>query len=601
MEYRNLILAVGLSISILLAFNYFFPPTELPPSVTEIGKMPGDIMADVSAPTAGEGGDPSALPQAPDRPPVLPGVAAPSSEKITEDEVEIQHAGRIRVESPKLRGSISLLGGRIDDLTLLDYRETLDPESPNVVLFKRSTSRHPYYATFGWVAEEKGVALPKLDTIWSADGQVLTPDTPVTLTWDNGEGLRFIRTFALDLNYMFSITQRVESTGGSVTLFPYAFISRSGTPEVTKFIILHEGLLGTFNGALEEIKYKDLKDDRELHESSTGGWIGITDKYWLAALVPDQNVKTEYRFTYRSEAGKDKYQVDFLGEAMQLEPGAGVETTSRLFAGAKVVRILDDYESNLGIEGFDRAVDFGWFYFLTKPIFYILDFFYGIIGNFGFAILLLTVIIKVLFFPLANKSYRAMGRMKKLAPDVERLREEFKDDRQRQSQEMMKLYKREGTNPFSGCLPMLVQIPVFFSLYKVLFVTIEMRHAPFFGWIQDLSAPDPTSILNLFGLLPAWDLPPQLAFFSFLSIGIWPIIMGGAMFVQQRITPQPADQTQAKIMMFLPLIFTFLLAKFPAGLVIYWACNNILTVAQQWLIMRRELTNPSKPPKAAKS
>jgi YidC/Oxa1 family membrane protein insertase len=590
MEYRNLILAVGLSVVILLAFNYFFPPTELPPSVTTMGKMPAEAPAEMSVPTVENGGSPSVLPQAPESLPALPGVAAPNSGKDVENEAAYQRAGRVRVESPNLHGSISLLGGRIDDLTLINYRETLDPESPNVVLFRRSGSRRPYYAAFGWVSEQKGVALPGLDSVWRADGQVLTPETPVTLTWDNGEGLRFIRIFTLDSNYMFTITQRIESTGSTATLFPYAFISRTGTPEVTKFVILHEGLLGTFNGALEEIKYKDLREDRELRETSTGGWIGITDKYWLSALVPDQQFKTEYRFTYRSEGREDKYQVDFLGPAMQVAPGTGVETTSHLFAGAKVVQLLDGYESDLGIEGFDRAVDFGWFYFLTKPIFYILDFFYGILGNFGLAILLLTVIIKVLFFPLANKSYRAMGRMKKLKPEVDRLREEFKGDRQRQSQEMMNLYKREGTNPFSGCLPMFVQIPVFFSLYKVLFVTIEMRHAPFFGWIHDLSAPDPTSLLNLFGLIP-WDPPSQL---SFLAIGIWPIIMGAAMFVQQRITPQAADPTQAKIMMFLPLIFTFMLARFPAGLVIYWACNNILTVVQQWLIMRQEETKPAK-------
>jgi len=589
MEYRNLVLAIGFSIAILLGFNYFFPPAEMPPSVASLGMGPDKTPADTSAPAEDEGA-PSALPQAPSGLPTLPGVAAPGAEKVAENEAADQRAGRIRVESAKLSGSIALLGGRIDDLTLLGYHETLDPESPDTVLFRRVTSKQPYYAAFGWVSDEKGIALPDRNSVWGADGQVLTPETPVTLTWDNGDGLRFIRVFALDANYMFTVTQRIESTGSTATLFPYAFISRAGTPEVTKFIILHEGLLGTFNGALEEVKYKDLKDDRELRETSTGGWIGITDKYWLSALVPDQKLKTEYRFTYRTEGREDKYQVDFMGPAMQVAPGAGVEATSYLFAGAKVVQLLDGYEGNLGIEGFDRAVDFGWFYFLTKPIFYVLDFFYGILGNFGLAILLLTVIIKILFFPLANKSYRAMGRMKKLTPEVDRLREEFKGDRQRQSQEMMNLYKREGTNPFSGCLPMFVQIPVFFSLYKVLFVTIEMRHAPFFGWIHDLSAPDPTNVLNLFGLIP-WDPPSQL---SFLAIGIWPIIMGGAMFVQQRITPQPADQMQAKVMMFLPLIFTFLLARFPAGLVIYWACNNILTVAQQWLIMRQELEKPAK-------
>ncbi|MBL6946906.1 MAG: membrane protein insertase YidC, partial [Rhodospirillales bacterium] len=437
---------------------------------------------------------------------------------------------------------------------------------------------------FGWVPGGK-FAVPNGETVWSADKSVLEPGSPVNLTWENGQGLKFVRTFALDENFLFTVTQRAENnTAAPVSLHPYGLVSRWETPETTRFFILHEGLLGVFDETLEEIDYDDLQDSGKVEKESTGGWIGITDKYWLAALIPDQKVPTKSRFSHHRENGSDRYQVDYLGGAIEIAPGASATAENHLFAGAKEVKVLDAYEEELGVVHLDLAIDFGWFYFLTKPIFYLLIMLNDYVGNFGIAILLLTVVIKILFFPLANKSYRAMSKMKLLQPEMTKLRERFGDDRQRMNQEMMALYKREKANPASGCLPMFVQIPVFFSLYKVLFVTIEMRQAPFFGWIHDLSVPDPTSIFNLFGLIP-WD--PLTIIPVSISIGVWPLIMGISMFLQQKLNPQPADPIQAKVFMFLPLIFTFLLAQFPAGLVIYWAWNNTLSIAQQWVIMKK--------------
>ncbi len=409
----------------------------------------------------------------------------------------------------------------------------------------------------------------------------IRPDQPVTLTWDNGENLRFSRTVAIDENYMFTITQRVENTGDEpVTLHPYGLISRWGTPPTLGFFILHEGPIGVLAGTLEEIDYDDLREDGPIELPSQGGWLGITDKYWLASLVPDQESELVANFRHYIAEGQDRYQVDYLRPAMTVPPGETIEVTDRLFAGAKEVGLLDFYANEYGIPLFDRAVDFGWFYFLTKPIFHILHFFYQLLGNYGLAILLLTLLVKLLFYPLANKSYRAMSKMKKLQPEMMRLREQFGDDKMRMNQELMALYKKEQVNPMSGCLPIVVQIPVFFALYKVLFVSIEMRHAPFFGWIQDLSAPDPTSLFNVFGLLP-WDPP------AFLMIGIWPLLMGATMLLQTKLNPQPADPIQAKVMMLLPLMFIFLFATFPAGLVIYWTWNNVLSISQQWVIMKR--------------
>jgi YidC/Oxa1 family membrane protein insertase len=426
------------------------------------------------------------------------------------------------------------------------------------------------------------VAVPDRDSVWQADGDEIRPGQPVTLSWDNGEGLRFARTIALDDGYLLTVTQRIENTTEEpVGLFPFGLISRWGTPKTLGFYILHEGPIGVLEGKLHEIDYDDLQEDGDLDFRSQGGWLGITDKYWLTALIPDQQSEIEARFLHTLHDGQDRYQVDYRGTApITVAPGQTAEITDRFFGGAKVVGLLDRYQAEYGIPLFDRAVDFGWFYFLTKPLFHVLHFFYQVTGNYGVAILLLTLLVKLIFFPLANKSYRAMSLMKKLQPKMMELREKYADDKMAMNQALMKLYKDEKVNPMSGCLPIVVQIPVFFALYKVLFVSIEMRHAPFFGWIHDLSAPDPTSVFNLFGLLP-FDPP------SFLMIGIWPLIMGATMLLQTKLNPQPADPVQAKVMMLLPVMFIFLFATFPAGLVIYWTWNNVLSIAQQWVIMKR--------------
>ena len=386
---------------------------------------------------------------------------------------------------------------------------------------------------------------------------------------------------------MFSVTQRVVNGGSEAAVVsPYGVISRTGTPDILGFYILHEGLIGVFDDVLEEVDYSDLIDDGLVSparkQSTTGGWLGITDKYWLAVLVPDASETVQTSFTGDLASNRDRYQADFLTEAKSIAPGQTFEITNRLFAGAKETTLLDSYQETLGISNFDLAVDFGWFYWLTKPIFYGIHFLNGILGNFGLAILALTLGIKIIF-PLANKSYRSMSKMKLLQPKMVELKERYGDDRQKLNQEMMELYKTEKVNPLSGCLPILLQIPVFFALYKVLFVTIEMRHAPFFGWIHDLSAPDPLGFLTVFGMVP-WDVPASLAI---VNIGIWPIIMGLTMFLQQKLNPAPADPIQAKVFMFMPIMFTFILGGFPAGLVIYWAWNNSLSILQQYIIMRR--------------
>ena len=496
---------------------------------------------------------------------------------------------RIRVDTPTLDGTLRLSGARFDDLRLKRYRETVDPRSPEIVLFSPERTRYPYYAVFGFVgAPGANVKVPGDTTPWKpVHGGTLAPGAPVTLQWDNGQGLLFTRTIAVDDQYMFTVTDSVANRGAKgVVLYPYGYVARDGIPTTQRYWVLHEGFVGAAGGALKDAKYDDFKDDKPPQTfHSTGGWVGITDKYWMAAAIPPQNQPFDGSYRATPLNGVKAYQSDYRLDGRNVAPGATLQLTQRLFAGAKVVSTIRHYEDSLGIERFDLAIDWGWFIFLTKPIFLLLDFFYRYLGNFGVAILLLTVVIKLIFFPLADASYRSMSRMKKLQPEVERLRERFADDKLRQQQEMMELYKREKVNPLSGCLPMLIQIPVFFSLYKVLFVTIEMRQAPFFGWIHDLSAPDPTNFLNLFGLLP-YSIPSFVPLF--LHIGIWPLIMGVTQWLQMKMNPAPTDPVQARMFTFMPLIFTFMLATFPAGLVIYWTWNNLLTVAQQYLMMRRQ-------------
>ncbi|MEQ8505724.1 MAG: membrane protein insertase YidC [Rhodospirillales bacterium] len=581
-ENKNLILAVVLSVAVLLGFELFFKSTQPPqPQQAAQTAQPG-----APGQPAQPGANPSNTTAVPPQAPGTPQMSAPNvSPKASRDEV-LAETARIAISTPRLTGSIALKGGRIDDLILADYRETLDKNSPPITLLSPRGASNAYFADFGWTAAQPGggvkaAKVPNADTVWTPSAKALTPDTPVTLTWDNGEGLVFARTYEIDKNFMFKVTQNVTNKGtNAVELFPYGLISRQGTPETSGFYILHEGLLGVNSGELKEIDYDDIQDTKLISETGMGGWIGITDKYWLTALLPNKDANVTKRYVYRKAGLIDTYQVDFLGSGVKVAPGTTGAAENRLFAGAKQVRILDAYEEALGIERFDLAIDWGWFYFLTRPIFYALLWLENHILNLGLAILVLTVGIKIAFFPLANKSYESMSKMKKLQPEMTKLRERYGDDKVKLNEEMMSLYKREGANPASGCLPILLQIPVFFALYKVLFVTIEMRHAPFYGWIKDLSAPDPTTIFNLFGLIP-WSPP------DFLMIGVWPLLMGISMFLQQKLNPQPTDPMQAKIMMFLPLIFTFLLATFPAGLVIYWTWNNLLSIGQQWIIMRK--------------
>ena len=588
MDQKNVWIAMAIILAMFFAYQIFYelPRMEQEQAVLEQQQAAGEATTGETA-TGETATLPSVDQAAGSGEATLPSVTTPEPQNMVSRGDALAESPRVRISSPSLHGSIALKGARLDDLTLVDYHKTVDPNSPEVVLLSPVGGPDAYYAEFGWLAQEDGVVLPDKDTLWQTTDETLTPDSPLVLTWDNGQGLNFTRTVSVDENYMFTVTQTVtNSSDRQVTLFPYALINRYGTPETLGFYILHEGLIGVFDETLTEVDYDDLQDAEggTMTYQTTGGWIGITDKYWLSALVPDERLSFTGRFVHTVKAdGLDTYQADYLRDAVPVPAGQTIEVTDHLFAGAKVVTLLDSYAQTLEIPLFDRAVDFGWFYFLTKPIFFTLLFFKEQIGNFGLAILLLTVLIKLLFFPLANKSYKAMSKMRKLAPEMQKLRERFKDDKQKLQQELMAMYKKEKVNPASGCLPILIQIPVFFALYKVLFVTIEMRHAPFYGWINDLSAPDPTSILNLFGLLPfSPDYAPV-----FLSIAAWPIIMASTMWLQQRISPQPPDPTQAKIFMFMPLFFLFIFNTFPAGLVIYWTWNNLLSIAQQWFIMKR--------------
>jgi YidC/Oxa1 family membrane protein insertase len=580
-QQKNLILAIVVSCVILFGFQYFLAPKNTPaPPPTQTSQQAGAPAA-LSAPGAAP-----AVPGAVPAP--APSVATPASR-----ETVLAKTPRIAIETPRLKGSINLVGARVDDLTLLNYREEPEPDSPQIVLLAPDGSAEPYFAEFGWVAGAANVKVPGNDTRWTASGGgALTPSHPVDLTWDNGAGLRFTRHYAVDENYMFTLTQSVtNSSGAKVTLYPYAFVARKGEVPSSTTYLLHIGPIGVFNGTLQDgYKYSEMKADGPNFQS-TGGWMGITDKYWLTALVPDQKEKVSSNFRHVTQDGTDVYQVDYRGDAHDVAQGASLSIDDHFFAGAKEVALLDRYEDTVGVPRFDRAIDFGYFYWLTKPIFLTLDFFYAHIGNFGLSIMLLTVIIKLIFFPLANKSYRAMSKMRLLQPEMQKLRERFGDDKVKLNQEMMALYKRVGANPMAGCLPIAIQIPVFFSLYKVLYVTIEMRQAPFYGWIHDLSAPDPTSFINLFGLLPF--APPDI---SLIHIGAWPIIMGITMFLQQKLNPQPPDPMQAKMFMALPFVFTYMLAQFASGLVIYWAWNNLLSIAQQWTIMRAAGATHSPPP-----
>jgi YidC/Oxa1 family membrane protein insertase len=549
-DQKNLFIAIFLCLAILFGFQYFYSAS--PEKKNEQTHSQPAPLATVPQPV----------------------------QKLTRENALQAASHRIPIKNNSVRGSINLEGARFDDLTLVRYHQTIDPQSPEIVLLSPENSPEPYYAWFGWSSSE-GLPLPNEQSVWQANDLELTEQTPVILTWDNGKGLLFQQIITVDENYMFTVVQKVTNSGATpVTLSPQGMLARAGDPKSSGFFILHEGPVGVFDGKLHDPSYDDISKTGALQNTKAKGWLGLTDKYWLTALIPDPEAEITSSYTRQGSGEATLISARYQRDAASLAPGHSLEVTNHFFAGAKVLRLLDGYEETLGINHFDLAVDFGWFYFLTKPIFYVLEFLKGFLGNFGLAILALTVALKLAFLPLANKSYESMGRMKALQPEITKIRERYAEDRLKMNEKTMELYKREKVNPLAGCLPMVIQIPVFFALYKVLFVSIEMRHAPFYGWIHDLSAPDPTTVFNLFGLIP-WDPP------SFLMIGAWPLIMGATMFLQQKMSPPPADPTQAKMFLLMPIFFTYLLAQFPAGLVIYWAWNNTLSITQQWFIMRR--------------
>lgn len=582
-DNRNLLLAITLSVVILLGWQFFYakPQMEKQQQIAQQNQQAQSQPASgAPAPTTAPGQTATTVPG-----------AAPGTAVAATREQALAASPRVRIDTPRIAGSISLTGSRIDDISLKAFRETVDPNSPIIVLLSPLGGPNGYYSDFGWVAAPgTNVPLPNASTVWTPDAQVLTPAKPLTLTWDNGQGLLFRRIVTVDGNAMFSVKDEVENKGGAaVTLFPYAQVVRHGRPPTLGYYVLHEGLIGVLGEhGLQEFTYDHVDKEPLLApgtngrvwKDAVGGFVGITDKYWAATVVPDQTRKYEGRFSSVQTGSQRTYQADFLSEAVTIAPGASAGSNARLFAGAKEVSAINGYERDLGIKRFDLLIDWGWFYFITKPMFFLLDWIFKHVGNFGVAILIVTLLLKGVFFPLASKSYASMAKMKAMQPEMLALRERYADDKMKQQQALMELYKTQKINPLAGCWPVLVQIPVFFALYKILFITIEMRHAPFFGWIRDLAAPDPTNLFNLFGLLPF--TPP-----SVLHLGLWPIIMGITMFVQMKMNPEPPDPVQKMMFTWMPVFFTFLLGSFPAGLVIYWSWNNLLSVMQQGYIMRK--------------
>lgn len=581
MDSKRLILALALSFGILAIFTVlqekFFPhPAHNPTQTAQTTPQ-----STATKPQSATGAPGSASTQA-----------------------AVANGPRLAVDAPMLKGSIELTGAVFDDVVLKDYHETVAKNSPLVQIMGRRGGTTPSYVQFGWTAPA-GAKVPDDSTVWTPSAQELTPKTPVTLSWDNGQGLIFQLILKIDDKYMFTVTQNVVNKGAApVQVYPWSRVVRDYKPKVESSWVLFEGPLGVFNGTLKQEGYGALKDKGEksaggvaYSSSGPGGWTGITDKYWLAAVAPEQTAQMNATMSYGKVIDGDggAYQTSFITDkAITVPAGGQAAFTSHLFTGAKVVKILDYYQRIYHIPNFYKAVDFGILYFLTKPIFFALDWLNTLTGNFGLAIMIFTVGVKLLFFPLASYSYRSMGRMKAMQPKIAALKEQYKGDNTKLQQATMELYKTEKINPASGCLPMLLQIPVFFSLYKVIFITIEMRQAPFYGWIKDLSVPDPTNIFNLFGLIP-YD-PTMIS--PLLHVGLLPIIMGFTMYLQQKLNPTPPDPAQQRMFQLMPIIFTFMLARSPAGLVLYWAWNNILSVGQQWLIMRRAMgPKPTVPAK----
>ncbi len=553
---KNLLLAVVFSLIILIGFDFFFGPKKN--IVNE--NMPKDNeklqRADADAPTIDED------------------TFVKKSEKLSVNEK------RIKFKAERIRGSINLFGGTIDDIILNDYFESIEKKK-NVHILNKENSDSPYFLRLGWASTDKSLELPNKNSLWKATKDQFEMEN-IKLQWKNKNGLQINREISFDENFMITITDEViNNTKETLELTNFSYLRRKNYMPENKFFILHEGPLGVFNDTLKEISYEELEENNEIIESTTNGWIGYTDHYWQIAIFPDTNESFKARFKSLSNK-KDSIQIDFINNNIKsIKPTESLKTKSYIFAGAKEVPLIDQYIENLNVNKLDLSVDFGWFYFLTKPLFYALHFLSTIFQNFGVGIIILTICIRIVLFPLANKSFKSMNSMRILTPEIKRIRERYKDDRQKMNQEMFALYREKKINPAAGCLPILIQIPIFFALYKVLFVSIEMRHAPFFGWIKDLSAPDPTSLFNLFGLIP-WDTP------SFLTIGVWPLLMGLTMYLQQKINPPPPDPIQAKIFMMLPFIFTFLLATFPSGMVVYWTINNILSIGQQYILLNKQ-------------
>ena len=554
MDSKNVLLAVVLSTLVLVLWAVFFEPP-----VIEKNKFENEIVENNQEESS-------------------PSIETKKTLNVISRNESLEKVDRIKLENENIKGSISLEGGVIDDIIFKNYKESLEDEK-KVIFLNPKNSDKGYYIETGWaVSGGDKSKLPLDNTVWKVKGNAtLTPDNPVLLEWGNNEGLVFTKKIELDDKFLFKITQSIKNNSkNSFQFFPYAQITRNYKPEVTPIYILHEGFIGVFEDQLEEMDYEDI-DKKKFVINSSKGWLGITDKYWLTAIAPEKGKKFKSEFLSNNE----RYRANFIiKEPLILNPNSSIKNEINTFVAAKEVSVIDSYAENLGIEKFDLAIDWGWFYFFTKPLFFIIDYFFKLTGNFGLAIVIITALVRLIFFPLANYSFKSMAKMKVLQPEMVRLKELHKDDKTKLQQEMMALYKREKVNPVSGCLPVLIQIPFFFAIYKMLYVTLEMRHQPFFGWVQDLSSRDPTSIFNLFGLIP-WDPP------TFLMIGAWPILMGISMYLQQKLNPTPPDPIQAKIFMFFPLFLTIILAPFPSGLVVYWTVNNVLTIAQQWVIMRR--------------
>jgi len=554
MDTKNVIAAISLSAAVIILYSLFFAPPVVDQKNISNDKNTSSQNSSSDAPSLAQ--DEKII-------------------KISRDEA-LEENERILFENDKIKGSISLLGSSIDDLTFKNYTNTLNGDD-NVVLLNPKQSENGYYVETGWATTNKNIDLPNSKTLWKIEGnRKLTPNSSIKLSWKNNQNIKFTKEISIDNQYLFDIKQTIENKSDKTyNFYPYGQIIRNIAPEVTNFYILHEGLIGVFDDQLVEEDYDDIEEKKYSINADTG-WLGITDKYWIASLIPENGKSFRSDFDY-----KNKFRANFI-ETDATEIGANeIKTNSiRAIVAAKEVNVIDGYAETENISKFDLAIDWGWFYFIVKPLFFAIQYFFNLAGNFGIAIIMITACIRLVFFPLANYSFKSMAKMKVLQPEMTRLKELHKEDKMKLQQEMMALYKREKVNPISGCLPIFIQIPFFFAIYKVLFVTIEMRHQPFFGWIKDLSERDPTSIFNLFGLIP-WDPP------SFLLIGVWPCLMGVSMWMQQKLNPTPPDPVQAKIFMFFPLFLTVILAPFPAGLVIYWTINNILTMAQQYIIIKR--------------